>query len=49
MRKGKLYLILKKIIEFANAYNVKTIDLIKVYKLPKMKFTSLEKVHRYID
>ena len=38
-----------KLIEFANAYNVKTIDLIKVYKTPKMEFTSLEKVHRYID
>ena len=47
--KGEIVPNSKKIIEFANAYNIKTIDLIKVYKLPKMKFTSLEKVHRYID
>ena len=29
-----------KLIEFANAYKVKTIDLIKAYKNPKMEFTS---------
>ena len=35
-----------KLIEFANAYKVKTIDLIKVYKTPKMKFTSFRKKKR---
>ena len=35
-----------KLIEFANAYDVKTIDLIKSYKTPKMKFTSFRKKKR---
>ncbi len=35
-----------KLIEFANAYDVKTIDLIKAYKTPKMKFTSFRKKKR---
>lgn len=35
-----------KLIEFANAYKVKTIDLIKVYKTPKMEFTSFRKKKR---
>ena len=33
----------KKVIDFANAYNVKTIDILKVYDVPKMKFDRLEK------
>lgn len=35
-----------KLIEFANAYKVKTIDLIKAYKNPKMEFTSFRKKKR---
>ena len=35
-----------KLIEFANAYDVKTIDLIKAYKTPKMEFTSFRKKKR---
>lgn len=33
----------KKLIEFANAYNVKSIDLLKIYDAPEMKFTSFRK------
>lgn len=33
----------KKLIEFANAYNVKTIELLKQYDLPQMKFNSFRK------
>lgn len=33
----------KKIIDFANAYGVKSIDLLKVYHTPKMTFTSFRK------
>ena len=40
---GKIALDSTKLIEFANAYNVKTIDLLKVYDTPKMKFTSFRK------
>lgn len=40
---GKIALDSTKLIEFANAYNVKTIDLLKVYDAPKMKFTSFRK------
>ena len=38
----------KKIIEFANAYNVKTIELLKTYDVVKMKFTSFRKKKRLI-
>ena len=37
-----------KLIEFANAYKVKTIDLIKAYKNPKMEFTSFRKKKRLV-
>ncbi len=36
----------KKIIEFANAYKVKSVDLLKIYDAPKMKFTSFRKKKR---
>ena len=36
----------KKLIEFANAYNVKSYTLLKVYGAPKMKFTSFRKKKR---
>ena len=39
--KGEILPDSKKIIVFSNAYNVKTIDLLKVYDAPKMNFTSL--------
>lgn len=41
--KGEIIPNSKKIIEFANAYNVKTIDLLKSYDLPQMKFNSFRK------
>lgn len=36
----------KKLIDFANAYGVKSIDLLKVYNPPEMKFTSFRKKKR---
>lgn len=36
----------KKLIEFSNAYNVKSIDILKIYNAPKMKFTSFRKKKR---
>lgn len=36
----------EKLIEFANAYNVKVIDLLKSYNVPKMKFNSFRKKKR---
>ncbi len=36
----------EKIIEFANAYQVKAIEILKVYDVPKMKFTSFRKKKR---
>lgn len=36
----------EKIIEFAKVYNVKTIDLLKIYDPPKMKFNSFRKKKR---
>ncbi len=41
--KGEILPDSKKIIDFANAYNVKFIELLKVYNAPKMKFTSFRK------
>ena len=41
--KGEIIPNSKKLIEFANAYDVKTIELLKVYDLPQMKFTSFRK------
>lgn len=36
----------KKLIEFANAYNVKVLDLLKVYQIPEMKFNAFRKKQR---
>lgn len=44
--KGKILPDSKKLIDFANAYNVKSIELLKVYNAPKMKFTSFRKKKR---
>ena len=44
--KGEILLDSKKLIDFANAYNVKSIELLKVYNTPKMKFTSFRKKKR---
>ena len=44
--KGEILPDSKKLIDFANAYNVKSIELLKVYNVPKMKFTSFRKKKR---
>ena len=44
--KGEILPDSKKLIDFANAYKVKSIDLLKVYNGPKMKFTSFRKKKR---
>ena len=44
--KGKLLLDSKRLIDFASAYNVRSIELLKVYNVPKMKFTSFRKKKR---
>ena len=44
--KGEILPDSKKLIDFANAYNVKSIDLLKVYNVPKMQFTSFRKKKR---
>lgn len=44
--KGEILSDSKKLIDFANAYNVKSIELLKVYNVPKMKFTSFRKKKR---
>ena len=44
--KGEIIPDSKKLIDFANAYNVKSVDLLKVYNTPKMKFTSFRKKKR---
>lgn len=36
----------EKLIKFANAYNVKTLDLLKVYQVPEMKFNAFRKKQR---
>lgn len=36
----------KKLIEFANAYNVRTLDLLKDYNTPEMKFNAFRKKKR---
>ncbi len=46
--KGEILPDSKKIIAFANAYQVKSIDLLKVYNVPKMKFTSFRKKKRLV-
>ena len=44
--KGEINPNSKKLIEFANAYNVKVIELLKSYQVPNMKFTSFRKRKR---
>lgn len=44
--KGEILPDSKKLIDFANAYNVKSIELLKVYNVPEMKFTSFRKKKR---
>ena len=44
--KGEILPDSKKLIEFANAYKVKAIELLKVYDTPQMKFTSFRKKKR---
>ena len=44
--KGEILPDSKKLIDFANAYGVKSIDLLKVYNIPEMKFTSFRKKKR---
>lgn len=44
--KGEILPDSKKLIDFANAYNVKSIEILKVYNVPKMKFTSFRKKKR---
>ena len=44
--KGEILPDSKKIIEFANAYDVKSIELLKVNNAPQMKFTSFRKKKR---
>ena len=44
--KGEILPSSAKIIEFANTYNVKALDIIKTYKTPEMKFTSFRKKKR---
>lgn len=44
--KGEILPDSKKLIDFSNAYNVKSIELLKVYNVPKMKFTSFRKKKR---
>ena len=33
----------EKLIEFANAYGVKVLELLKTYNVPKMKFSAFRK------
>ena len=44
--KGEIIPDSKKLIEFANIYNIKSIDLLKSYDRPQMKFTSFRKKKR---
>lgn len=44
--KGEILPDSKKLIDFANAYDVKSIDLLKVYNAPEMKFNSFRKKKR---
>ena len=41
--KGEIHPNSQKLIEFANAYNVKVLDLLKSHNVQEMKFTALEK------
>ena len=44
--KGEILPDSQKVIAFANAYEVKAIELLKTYKVPEMKFTSFRKKKR---
>lgn len=45
--KGLINVNSKKVIDFANAYNVKAIDILKVYTVPKIEFTSFRKKEKF--
>lgn len=45
--KGEIISDSKLIIEFANAYNVKALDILRPHNVVDMKFTSLKKHLRY--
>ena len=42
--KGKLIPNSSKVIEFAKAYNVNCIDILRVYEEPELKFTAFKKM-----
>ena len=44
--KGEIHPDSQKLIEFANAYNVKVLDLLKTYNAPEMKFSAFRKRQR---
>ncbi len=44
--KGEIVPNSQKLIEFANAYDVKVLDLLKVYKIPQMEFKNFRKRRR---
>ena len=44
--KGEIQPNSQKLIEFANAYDVKVVDLLKTYEIPQMKFNSFRKRKR---
>ena len=44
--KGEILPNSQKLIEFANAYKVRTIEFLKSYQVPQMKFTSFRKKQR---
>lgn len=44
--KGEIYPNSQKLIEFANAYDVKVLDLLKSYNAPEMKFNAFRKRQR---
>ena len=44
--KGEIHPDSQKLIEFANAYNVKVLDLLKTYNVPEMKFSTFRKRQR---
>ncbi len=44
--KGEIHPDSQKLIEFANAYNVKVLDLLKTYNAPEMKFSTFRKRQR---
>lgn len=47
--KGEIHPNSQKLIEFANAYGVKVLDLLKSYDIPEMKFNAFRKRKRLQD